>query len=81
MAVPAQESDVAGGMPPQEKSAGAGGDRGKSERIRESRWRARKWMVRGKVQYEQCFEAANQETPLTNPSVADTTMTRERANG
>jgi len=24
-------------------------------------------MVRGKVQYEQCFEAANQGTPLRNP--------------
>jgi hypothetical protein len=24
-------------------------------------------MVRGKVQYEQCFEAANQGTPLRTP--------------
>jgi len=34
-------------------------------------------MVRGKVRYEQCFEAANQETPLTNPSVTTPAMARE----
>jgi len=39
----------------------------KSIQIRESRRRSGKGMFRGKVQYEQCFEAANQETPIRNP--------------
>ena len=51
-----------------------------SEMLRkeETRWRAREWTVRKESPIRAgCFEAANQRTPLRNPSVEDRTMTRE----